>query len=126
MHTFDGFPDAIVCTNTAVGGAYVYPLEYIDIPAENIYYTHARLQDTISFNPMGAETGSGGLNTDCENIDLFGIATSGTTTPYSVTYSGTEIVVQPNAISTDPLVAVVLSGILLVLCAMYVRRVFFS
>lgn len=37
-----------------------------------------------------------------------------------------EATTTPNVISTDPVVAVVLAGILLLLSAMYVRRVFFS
>lgn len=41
----------------------------------------------------------------------------------ALTTQGTS---TPNVISTDPVVAVILAGILLVISAMYVRRVFFS
>lgn len=81
-------------------------------------YPAGSYQPHIYYFEEGADWATPNLTEACSSGDVFA--------PFEVLEIDEEASSTPTTLSTDPVQNVLLAGILMLLCAMYVRRVFFS
>jgi len=83
-------------------------------------YTHRQYNiDGSQYDPQGEDGGA------CYGLTIQDIQLSTSTECYAVDF-GDQVIVQTGGLSTDPIQNMLLAGGLMLLSAMYVRRVFFS
>jgi len=128
MVIYSPYPDSVVCNNNIIQPpdpfVETFHLETINPLARTIvYYSHGGAD--MSYDMDTGDWVAGNSDYDCSMVNLTDLLTEGTSTPRAVAY-GEQIIVQPAGLSTDPVQAVLLAAIIMLLSATYVRRVFFS
>jgi len=104
-----GYPDAILCSDGSD-----FWIWYIDNGKEGDPPNYHQTSFSVETD---YDTIISGTPYSCSSYQEFTFALEATSTPTST---------PTLQISTDPVMSVLLAGVLLVLSAMYVRRVFFS